>query len=70
MKPHYFDQGQADPDDFMLKACINQGYVPPTCLLNGAIVLAEVNAARVPCAGCEAPREKCHGSPRSLNAQS
>ena len=50
MKPHYFSQDQSDTDDFQLKMCIRQGYVPSTCLLGGAVVLGlivEVNLCPV-----------------------
>lgn len=60
-EPHYFNQDTADADDIYLKMAIRQGYVPPTCLLGGELVLKEVREARDPCAGCEGPRAKCHG---------
>lgn len=65
MKPHYFDQDRADEDDMYLGMVKMQGYVPQTCLLGGPIVMGEVNAGRDPCAGCEGPRYKCHGRPRT-----
>lgn len=61
MKPHYFDQPAADQDDTMLGIAKVQGYVPKTCLLGGMVVMLEVNGGRDPCAGCNGPREKCHG---------
>ena len=61
MKPHYFDQDIADSDDIHLKMAINQGYVPKTCLLNGLVVMSEINKNHDPCKGCYGPREKCHG---------
>jgi len=64
MKPHYFEQNLADNDDILLKMCIHQGYVPTTCLLGGGVVWSEQNASRDPCAGCNGPREKCHGRER------
>ena len=64
MRLHYFDQEHADPDDFLLKQAIRQGYVPETCLLNGKIVMDEIKKGRNPCWGCEGPREKCHGKPK------
>jgi len=60
-KLHYFDQEKADDTDIMLKMVINQGYAPNTCLLGGIVVMNEVNKRNDPCAGCEGPREKCHG---------
>lgn len=64
MKIHYFDQDIADADDLLLQMAKGQGYVPATCLLGGRVVMAEVNCGRDACAGCEGPREKCHGRPR------
>jgi hypothetical protein len=65
VKPHYFEQDKADEDDFMLGMAKAQGYVPKTCLLGGMVVMAETNAGRDACAGCNGPREKCRGRPRS-----
>ncbi len=64
MKVHYFDQEKADSDDLKLKMCIGQGYVPPTCLLVGAVVWGLVNKSKDPCKGCEGPRDKCGGRPK------
>ena len=61
MKPHYFDQDEADADDVQLEMAKMQGYVPQTCLLGGMVVMAEVMKGDHPCWGCEGPREKCHG---------
>jgi len=39
-----------------------QGYVPPTCTLDGKAVWSLVSGgATNPCAGCDADRAKCHG---------
>jgi hypothetical protein len=64
MKLHYFDHDKADNDDYFLQMAIAQGYVPNTCLLGGNVVFSEVNLGKDPCAGCNCPREKCHGRPR------
>jgi hypothetical protein len=61
MKPHYFEQSEADKDDMLLGIAKMQGYVPKTCLLGGAVVMAEINSGQNPCWGCEGPREKCKG---------
>ena len=61
MKPHYFEQDEADNDDLQLSMAKAQGYVPKTCLLCGIIVMDEIKNARVPCDGCEGPRDKCFG---------
>ncbi len=63
MKPHYFDQAKADDDDMQLRMCINQGYVPPTCLLGGVIVWSLMIKGEDPCAGCNCDRAKCYGRP-------
>lgn len=68
MKPHYFYQEKPDEDDIMLKMAIGQGYVPETCLLNGIVVMAEMNEARDPCAGCQCNRDKCNGRPKNQSA--
>lgn len=65
MKPHYFEQDEADKDDILLAMAKGQGYVPKTCLLGGTVVMAETSAGRSACAGCNGPREKCHGKPKS-----
>lgn len=63
MKLHYFAQEKADDDDSMLKMCISQGYVPPTCLLAGQLVWGLINESKDPCQGCTGSREKCKGRP-------
>lgn len=66
MKLHYFEQETADRDDTLLQLCIKQGYVPNTCLLGGMVIWDEVNKGKNVCAGCEAPRDKCHGQLRKI----
>lgn len=61
---HYFDRDKAPEADILLKMAIQQGYVPKTCLLSGEIVMSEINRMADPCAGCNGPREKCHGRPK------
>jgi len=61
MKLHYFEQDKADTDDVNLQMAVAQGYVPTTCLLNGQVVMDEIQNQRNPCWGCSAPREKCNG---------
>lgn len=65
---HYFDLDKA-PWDMELEMAKHQGYVPQTCLLGGATVMAEVAAGRDPCAGCNGPREKCHGRPKAADSK-
>lgn len=62
---NYFDMDER-PFDAMLGMAIGQGYVPPTCLLAGSVVMDEMNAARDPCAGCSGPRERCKGRPAKV----
>lgn len=61
MKPHYFEQAEADKDDFELYLAKHQGYVPMTCLLGGGLVMGLIAEGKSPCAGCNGPREKCGG---------
>ncbi len=61
MKPHYFDQDAADPDDMQLKMAKAQGYVSRKCLLNGTLVMSLIRDSKSPCEGCAGPREKCEG---------
>lgn len=63
---HHFEDEKGAKLDLMLRAAIKQGYVPQACLLGGIVVMDEVSAGRDPCAGCNGPREKCGGRPRSL----
>ena len=65
MKPHYFEQDSADQDDMLLGMAKMQGYVPKTCLLGGVVVMAEIQAGKSACAGCNGPRDKCKGKPKS-----
>lgn len=64
MKPNYFSQDEADSNDMMLGMAKMQHYVPKTCLLGGVVVMSEVSSGRSPCAGCNGPRERCHGKPK------
>lgn len=61
MKPHYFEQNEADQDDMQLGMAKMQGYVPQDCLLGGMVAMDEINKGNNPCWGCEGPREKCGG---------
>jgi hypothetical protein len=65
MKPHYFEQEEADKDDFPLFMAKTQGYAPQTCLLNGIVVMDAIQSGRHPCDGCMGPRDKCKGRPLS-----
>ena len=64
IQPHYFELDEAPESDTLLKMAKDQGYVPTTCLINGVLVMSEVNDGRDPCASCEGPRGRCHGRPR------
>ena len=48
MKPHYFEQAMPDKDDYMLGMSVLQGYVPPTCLLGGIVVMATLRGIGLP----------------------
>lgn len=66
MKPHYFNQKEADRDDLRLRMCKDLGYVPTTCLLNGMVVWDEVQKGNDPCSGCSCERSICNGRPKSI----
>jgi hypothetical protein len=51
-------------DDGMRQMCIQQGYVPPRCQLNGVIVFALVSSYECPCWGCNMDRTVCGGKPK------
>lgn len=70
MKPHYFHQDKADSDDYRLQIVIDQGYVPRTCLLGGALVMGLINNMKDPCEECDGPREICHGKEKSNESNS
>lgn len=61
---HYFDLTEADSKDFLLRMCVEQGYVPSTCLLAGIVVWDEMKKGEDPCGGCNCDRAKCHGRAR------
>lgn len=69
MTPHYFDKIAAPQTDVLLGMAKMQGYVPQTCLLGGAIVMADVSEGLNPCWGCEGPRDKCGGKPKNTAAR-
>jgi hypothetical protein len=45
----------------LLQLCINQGYVPEGCTLDGGLVLALVNEGEDPCKECNEDRKICGG---------
>ncbi len=51
--------------------CINQGYVPPTCTMDGMLCWLLVKKQGDPCQGCSEDRTICKGrlnnSPCSKN---
>jgi len=65
MKPHYFDQEVPDDDYINLNMAKGQGCVPKGCLLGRMIVATLVDQGKDPCQGCEHPRSKCGGRPKS-----
>ncbi len=47
--------------DILKEMCVQQGYVPPTCVMDGQFCLMLVQKTGDPCKGCNADREKCKG---------
>ncbi len=47
--------------DFHKQMSIQQGYVPPTCTLDGTLVWLLINEGKDPCKGCNANRSVCNG---------
>jgi len=58
---HYFDTGEVPRSDFQHAMCVQQGYIPSTCLLAGPVIWGLVNEGKDPCKGCEGDRSVCHG---------
>lgn len=44
--------------------CINQGYVPPTCKMDGQLCWLLISDGKNPCDGCNYNREDCKGLPK------
>lgn len=65
MKLNYFNQALPDEDDRLLRLAIDEGSVPPTCLLGGPIIEQAVREGQNPCHTCQGPRERCGGAPRA-----
>lgn len=47
--------------DTMLRLVKEQGYVPPSCYLDGMLVFSLVKAGEDPCRGCRGKRLVCGG---------
>jgi len=47
--------------DILLDMCINQGYVPKTCTLDGRIVIGLTTSQGDACKGCNEDRKICKG---------
>ncbi|WP_291567130.1 MULTISPECIES: hypothetical protein [unclassified Clostridium] len=47
--------------DTMRELCIQQGYVPATCILDGMIIYSIIQKCECPCDGCNANRDICKG---------
>lgn len=45
--------------------CVQQWYIPSTCLLDGQIVWLLINEGKNPCDGCNHRRDICHGKEKS-----
>ena len=53
--------------DMLKEMCIKQGYVPPTCIMDGQLCYMLVQKQGDPCKGCNADREECKGREREWN---
>jgi hypothetical protein len=51
-------------NDMYKTMCVHQGYVPPTCTLDGMLVWLLVNDGKDSCKGCNLDREICKGRNR------
>ena len=70
MKPHYFEQDQADQDDLLLKQAIYDGVVPYGCLNSGKTVIGLFAFNNTdPCSCCEGPRQRCGGRPNNIGKE-
>ena len=47
--------------DMYKEMCIQQGYVPNTCTMDGQMCWLLVNSQGDPCKGCNEDRNKCKG---------
>lgn len=45
--------------------CIKQGYIPPTCKMDGQLCWLLINDGKDPCVGCNYNREDCKGRKKS-----
>lgn len=43
------------------KMCIQQGYIPQTCTMDGQLAWLLVNKGEIPCWGCNEDRKVCDG---------
>ena len=61
---HYFDNPEEAKNDHLLRACKQQGYCPPGCLLSGRMVYGLTAKGKYPCDGCNSDRSICGGQPK------
>lgn len=47
--------------DIFKQMCIQQGYVPKDCTMDGQLAWLLVNKGESPCWGCNADRTACNG---------
>ena len=47
--------------DMFKEMCIQQGYIPSTCTMDGQMCWLLVNSQGDPCKGCNEDRNKCKG---------
>lgn len=51
--------------DMYKQMCVQQGYIPLTCTLDGQLVWLLVNKEGNPCKGCNEDRDICKGRPKT-----
>jgi len=55
--------------EFFKVMCIEQGYIPPTCTMEGQLCWLLVKDGQIPCSGCNADRAICKGLPKKLKEE-
>jgi hypothetical protein len=51
--------------DKLREMCIQQGWVPSGCTLDGFLIMALTRSQNDPCKGCYHDRDICKGRPRN-----
>lgn len=68
MKSSYFTQASADTDDLILIKAIDDGHVPPGCLLGGIVIRELRDGGDDPCTLCDCDRARCGGRPKAAKS--